>query len=203
MNTKRKITILSLFSVAAVLVAFLFVSKLPIYADVTDRSIISRQNLNLTLASSSQKSKYVLITKEKDNISNAYFLRLEKSFNDWPTIELKSFEKDIHLSSQLNSDGQDYLFFEGDVGAHARNFFVVRVNNGQLGEIDFAKNTETGPSLVSDLPRFKIQKNGASLDIEAFYRDYNSDPLKNFWSEKYSLNGDKFVFVSQSGIQSQ
>jgi len=188
--TKSQKSILLFFSLLIIGLVVFWYQPFFVRSEDKDYVLVNAQTLKLL----SYKTPVSLrILSKYGERNNHYKLEIIPLFGKITSIELPGFEKEVILSQSEKVGDSDFLFFTGAVGAHSENMVVIKINNPDLAIIQFGKDDQRDLSLVSDWPKFNVQSQ-SSLDISAFYRDYEKDPLTNSLEKRYHLENNYFLF---------
>jgi hypothetical protein len=197
---KKRLIIGSFIFLSITAIGFFLYDRTTIFADFygsDEEKIVDRYQITL----GSGRSEKFLMIKNDSTDSNPFKLSTDRLFQKNKTIDLLGFENYVFLKKHLYFQGEDLLFFTGDVGVHSRNLFIVEAKNETFLAIRFIKNGQEEPTLVSDLPSFRLEDSEGMLDIFAYYRDYDQDPTKNYFVDRYRFSDQTFRFLDrQSGI---
>jgi len=197
---KKRLAIGSLIFLSIIAIGFFLYDRTTIFADFYgsgEEKIIDRYQITL----GGGRSEKLLIIENSSANGSLFKLSTDRLFQKNKSIDLLGFENYVFLRKHLYFQGEDLFFFTGDVGAHSRNLFVVEEKSEAFLVIKFIKNGQEEPSLVSDLPNFRLENDEGVLDIFAYYRDYDQDPTKNYFVDRYRFSDQTFRFLDrQSGV---
>lgn len=200
MTLNKKVILTVLIFVTIIGAAFYLFTQVPIFADSLSGqgNTTSRDTFYLKLIGNRFKTRFVLTQKPKNAKEELFELKRYSLLGGSQKIELQGFEKSAAFEDSFSDGSNDYLFFTGDVGAHSRNLFALKITQDTMLPLLFKIKEVTDQSISSDLPKIEFKKSENSLDILVYNRDYDQDPLKNYFIDKYQFQGDMLVFVNRT-----
>lgn len=137
-----------------------------------------------------QKNGSVLLNSYKQG-DNTFLHRLILKRNNIHknNLELSGFEEDIYLCRDEKIAfpiKSGYLCLVGPVGVHSENLQIIRFVTDHFEAVQFAKDNEVSPNLVSDVPAYKFESGNVWPMILVYDRNYDQDPLADAIESAYS-----------------